>query len=144
LAFRARLALHFVLRPRVSGAHVVVRVGDRVLMVRNSYRRGLGLPAGRVGRKETPAEAACRELREEVGIQCSVGDLEAVGSTVLRHEFMTDQLHVFQLILDAAPPVRPDRREVTWAGFMTLDDVASADLQAPARTWFEGIHHAGS
>ncbi len=138
-AFAARLLVHFLLRPTVVGAHVVVRVGDRVLMVRNSYRRGLGLPAGRVDRGETPVMAACRELREEVGLVCEPGRLRCLGTAVLAHEWMTDHLHVFELVLDAEPPLRPDRREVVWAGFVAEAEIGNRRLQAPTRAWRNGL-----
>lgn len=41
----------------------------RICMVRHSYMRGWFLPGGGQKRDETPAEAVCREVREEAGIE---------------------------------------------------------------------------
>lgn len=137
-AFLAQLAVHFVLRPQVVGAHVVVRVGEKVLVVRNSYRKELGFPAGRVGRGEDVGEAARRELFEEVGITAPPEGLRPLGVVVKRHEFKTDHAHFFELALDAEPEVAIDRREVVWAGFLDRDSLADARVQATARAWLDG------
>lgn len=51
------------------GAIAVIEDGGRVLLVRQSYRRGWGLPGGLLRRGETPESAVCREVLEEVGIR---------------------------------------------------------------------------
>ncbi len=38
------------------------------MVVQHSYRPGYSLPGGLIKKREDPNEAACRELREEVGI----------------------------------------------------------------------------
>lgn len=50
----------------VVGAVGVVVVDDEVLLVRQSYRRGWGVPGGLLGRGEAPEAAVVRELWEEV------------------------------------------------------------------------------
>lgn len=63
----------------VSGAMCrIEREDGRMLVVRTSYRRGWVFPGGMLDRGETPAEAAVREVREEVGL-----DVDLVGQTMM-------------------------------------------------------------
>jgi len=57
------------------GAICLVERGDgRILLIRQSYRNHWGLPGGLLQRREDPAVAAVREIREEVGL-----DIELVS-----------------------------------------------------------------
>ncbi len=62
--------------------------GGRVLILRHVYRHKYpwGLPAGFVNAGETPAEAAVREVREEIGLEARVNRILDV--TVLRKRHM--------------------------------------------------------
>ena len=110
-------ARNFVLRPAVTGAAVLVRVNDELLLVRTSYRPWYGVPGGGVKRGEEPRLAAARELREETGIAVEPAALHALGEFVVRHTFIEDHVHAFELRLEAHPALHVDRREVVWAGF---------------------------
>jgi len=104
--------------PRRPGVGVMVWHGGRLLAVRHSYRPGWAIPGGHVDRGESPAEAASRELAEELGIDAPADDfvyLRAQGTTEL-----------FALHLDTAPSVRPDGREVIEAVFLTPDEARAA------------------
>ena len=57
--------------PYVVGVRVLVRnQAGSVLLVRHSYIPGWYFPGGGVDKGEIMAQAACRELREETGIEC--------------------------------------------------------------------------
>ena len=63
----------------VGAICVVERPDGHMLLVRQSYRRdGWGFPGGLLRRREEPADAARRELHEELGI-----DVELVGLPVV-------------------------------------------------------------
>ncbi len=50
-------------------AHVVVRdTAGRVLLCRTGFKRDLELPGGIVEPNEDPETGACREVREELGV----------------------------------------------------------------------------
>lgn len=116
-AFRLLRVYWFVFRPRSHGAGVAVWASGRLLCVRNSYRRDLGLPGGRIQRHEAAQAAAARELREEVGIEVDPGVLNFVERIESRYEYRRDRWELFELVLEEEPGFSPDRREVIWAGF---------------------------
>lgn len=63
----------------VGSICVVERADGHLLLVRQSYRRdGWGFPGGLMRRREDPADAARREVKEELGI-----DVELMGLPVV-------------------------------------------------------------
>jgi ADP-ribose pyrophosphatase YjhB (NUDIX family) len=119
----------FIFRPNERGVHVALWRGDEILLVRNSYRRGLGLPSGGLRRGERATMGAIRELREEVGIEFEESRLSYAGDFESRDQFKLDRSTVFEVELRADDRIepRPDRREVVAAGFVDF----RAALEAP-------------
>ena len=115
LAFRLLLTWWFIRRPRHRGALVAVWVGDRVLVLRQSYRVHLNLPGGGVQRGETARHAAMRELREEVGLILPETLLEIAWEGEALWDFRRDHVTIFEVHLDSMPTLRPDGREVVEA-----------------------------
>lgn len=64
---------------RVGYALVVLRHGDRVLMVLERSRGCWEIPGGGIEPGETPRQAAARELYEEAGQRVGPADLRFVG-----------------------------------------------------------------
>ena len=63
----------------VGAICVVERADGHLLLVRQSYRRGgWGFPGGLLRRREEPADAARRELQEELGIEVELDGLPVV------------------------------------------------------------------
>jgi 8-oxo-dGTP pyrophosphatase MutT (NUDIX family) len=79
-----QVARLFLIRRATPSFHVgaicvVERADGHMLLVRQSYRRdGWGFPGGLMRRREEPADAARRELHEELGI-----DVELEGMPVV-------------------------------------------------------------
>ncbi len=96
-----------------TGITVAVWVGERVLLVRHSYKPGLRLPGGSVRSGEAPCLAAARELQEEVGLTVAPSDLHLVGP--FQDTYGTDYLYEIELAVQ--PKLRVDRREIVSAGF---------------------------
>ena len=76
------LADHAPFRHQRLGAYALVLRGEEVLLVRISERGfhtgSWTLPGGGVDHGESPRDALVREVREECGVDCTVGDLLAV------------------------------------------------------------------
>jgi 8-oxo-dGTP pyrophosphatase MutT (NUDIX family) len=128
--FAARLydVRNFVLRPRVSGAVVLVRVRGELLLIRSSYRPWYTVPGGRMQRGEQPRVAALRELAEEVGLAPAPGALRALGEFVVHHSNIEDHVHAFELRLEAHPALEIDSREIVWAGFYAETALEALEL----------------
>lgn len=139
VAYRLQLAWWFVRRPAIQGAHVAVWHGGRVLAIRNSYRRHLTLPAGRIAWRETARGAAARELAEEVGIRAAPERLAYHGEIVVRSSYAEDHAHVFELHCEERPAFAVDRREVVWAGFLDPSDVLARGVSAVVRRYLEAV-----
>jgi 8-oxo-dGTP pyrophosphatase MutT (NUDIX family) len=92
-----------------------------LLLIRNSYGRSdlWLLPGGGVGRFETPAAAAIREVKEEVGLD--VHGLVRVSTHFSRHEGKRDTIHLFKATSSEEP--KADGLEVEEARFVPLDDL---------------------
>nr|WP_264185605.1 NUDIX domain-containing protein [Roseicella aerolata] len=126
-------------RPARHGGMVAVWHGGRVLLLRQSYRPGLTFPGGALRRGEDPAIAASRELREEVGLAAPAPRLRRAMSVMARFESCRDQVTVFELALDAPPPLRPDNREVVWAGFLDpAEALLDPGMPPHVRRYLEG------
>jgi 8-oxo-dGTP pyrophosphatase MutT (NUDIX family) len=138
-AFRFQLLYWRVRHPRLEGAYVAVWHGERVLVIRNSYRTRLSLPAGGLERGETPVQAAQRELREEVGIECDASALHYVGEIVDSNGYAEDHAHVFELRCADEPRPRVDGREVVWAGLLRADEALEQGVVSVVRQYFERI-----
>lgn len=110
--------------PELCVGAVVVRDGA-ILLIRRGSPPGQGLwsvPGGRVQRGETLAEAACRELREETGLDGEVG--EAVGWTELigrrRHYVVVD--FWVAVASSTAPTAGTDASDAAWVPFDELEE----------------------
>lgn len=112
-------AYWFVFRPTIAGSYVAVWCNGEILAIRNSYRKRWSLPAGGLHRGESPREAACRELREEVGIDTPADSLQSVGEIVSNAGHAEDHAHFFELVVTQRPAVVVDGREVVWADFVS-------------------------
>ena len=78
LGYRLRKAFWKIARPDVAGVAVLLRDADeRLLLVRHSYGpKAWALPGGGMGANEDPADAARREMREE--LDCDLAELQVL------------------------------------------------------------------
>ncbi|KPF62157.1 NUDIX hydrolase [Porphyrobacter sp. AAP60] len=99
----------------IAGVSVVITnlAGD-VLLLKHSYGpRVWALPGGGLNAREDPAEAARREVREELGM--AIGKVEPIAVIEEVISGAPHTAHLFAAICDQHP--RPDGREVTEARF---------------------------
>jgi 8-oxo-dGTP diphosphatase len=123
VAHRLLRAYWFVRNPQTQGALAAVWHAGQVLVVKNSYRTQYTLPGGYVRPGESAAEAAVRELMEEVNIRCASSSMEQVYSGEHPFEFRQDALTIVEAELPNRPVPRVDNREVVWAGFLSPSEL---------------------
>jgi ADP-ribose pyrophosphatase YjhB (NUDIX family) len=58
--------------PPFACVAVVIRDGDKILMIERRDGNGLGLPGGHIKQSETVEEAARREVKEETGLNLEI------------------------------------------------------------------------
>ena len=124
--------------------HLVVR-DDAVLLTRNSPRGphpGLwNLPGGGIEHGEAPADAVVREVAEETGLECTVGDIVIVDNANLRGTAPSgrdEKLHSVGIVYAATVPPGAEPRVVEVDG--TADGAAwvpLADVESGATPVFE-------
>ena len=137
VAYQGQLLWWRVRKPRIEGAYVAVWHGGRLLVIQNSYRRALSLPAGGLKRRESPRAAAVRELGEEVGIRAAEEALAYHGKIIDKGAYVEDHAHFFEITLADEPAVTVDGREVVWARFLSEDDPAWSRLSRIVRCYLE-------
>jgi len=92
----------FLLRPQTFGVQCVIRHGDDLLLVRNTYgRKQWTFPGGGISRGETNEEAIRREVREEVGLHLQA--LRHLGAFEAIIDYKRDHIAVYT-------GISPDRR----------------------------------
>ncbi|GAA1703896.1 NUDIX hydrolase [Fodinicola feengrottensis] len=103
------------------GSVVLLRdENDRLLMLRQPPNRGWSLPGGLINKRETPVDAAARELREETGVRLRPDQLtQAVPSAMVNPR--TQQVDcVFTATVSSSVQVDPDPVEVIEAGWYRI------------------------
>lgn len=130
-------------RPTLAASAAVFREG-RVLLARRGFNPGLGLwslPGGRVEPGETVAQAAAREVMEEVQVEAQVLGVAAVLDFITTDEAGVLKSH-FVVIAHAAlwlagePQVGEEATEIGWfrpeevAGLATTRGLADVVARA--------------
>jgi 8-oxo-dGTP diphosphatase len=144
LPTRVRRRVVRLIAPTFSvGANCVVLDGDRVLLVRLSYRKRWGLPGGLVARREVPAAAAIREAAEEVGLAVEpVGTPAVVVDADARRVDIVHRCRVAAgAYPDSAAPRSPEIVATRWFALdrlpelqrETADALAAVGIAVPAR-----------
>ena len=137
LAYKILLSLWFFTRPTVYGVYIAVWYREKLLIVKNSYKKSFTIPCGRIKRGEDLAEAAVRELYEEVSIKIRKSQLTFVGEYTAEHKYATDIGNFFEIEMAKSPTVQADNREVVWAQFKPLDQISKLNLNPTVKAWLD-------
>lgn len=148
LPARGQVAVVHAVAPSHSvGAAAVVRdEAGAMLLVRQSYRSGWGLPGGLLVRGEHPVDAVVREVREEVGLVIEVTSEPAV--VVDPPTRRVDVVFAARPRSSAAAPARPVSVEIAEVGWFlpgslpVLQPEAAGAIAALAR-WEQAAQAAG-
>ena len=132
-----------VVVPAVLIAIVIVRRGDRFVLVEETRDRGWYLPAGRIEAGEDILAGARREVREEAGIE-----VELEGIVRFEHTPSSDGVVRLRCILvgrprdDAALKSEADgeSRQAAWVG---VEELPAFRLRAPEVAQLLRYVHAG-
>ncbi|OBB30728.1 DNA mismatch repair protein MutT [Mycolicibacterium peregrinum] len=90
------------------------------------------LPGGKVAAGESDADALARELREELGVEVSVGD--RLGVDVALKAGMT--LRAYRATLTSGSPQPHDHRELRW---VTADELDALAWVPADRAWLPDL-----
>ena len=130
--YRLKRLLLKRLRIKTRGVKVMLFNGQgELLLIRNSYGRShlYVLPGGGIRPLETPAAAAAREVKEEVGIRAE--RLEPRSTYYSDAEGKRDTIHLFVAFTSQTPV--PDGVEVEEARFFALNELPDAVSAATLR-----------
>ena len=112
----------------VGAMCVIERADGRVLLVRHLYRQRWGIPGGLLQRRESPSDAARREVREEVGLEVRLIGEAAVN--VDAHPRRVDIVFRAEPVDDAqADNVRPSSVEVIDARWFAPTDLPELQFE---------------
>jgi len=117
----------------IVGIGVVVWHGDRVLLVRRGKppRRGQwSLPGGAQQLGETVAEAARREVREEVALEVDLGEIVATLDLIERDPDQRVRYHytLVDFTAEAAGPALRPGSDAADARWFTLEQIETLGL----------------
>ncbi|WP_457206625.1 NUDIX domain-containing protein [Nocardioides sp. P5_C9_2] len=144
------LADHRPMRVQRVAAYAVVRRDSRVLLTRLSataaHPGSWTLPGGGIDHGERPSTALVREVLEECGVECEVGELLGVHDTHFSGTAPSgrwEDYHGVHLLFDAHVATGEEPRVVEIGG--TTDDVAwveVADISSGAVPVLDVVTHA--
>lgn len=103
---------------RSRRSRVIVRYGDKVLLVRSRLgKQHWALPGGGIHRREAPEDGAAREVKEEVGISISPKKLKLLHQ--LRHynnswQYVDFWLYEVTVNADSFTPHKTEILEAAW------------------------------
>jgi 8-oxo-dGTP diphosphatase len=112
-------------RKRMGAGALLLDADDRVLLVEPTYKDHWEVPGGAVEADESPYEAVCRELREELGLQLPMGGLLAVDWVPPREGRTEGLMVVFDgglVSAEAAAEITVPADELRGWAFCTLLD----------------------
>jgi len=142
-AYWTHRAVCFVLRPTTHGVYVAIWHDERVLVIKNSYRRCHTFPGGGRKRGEESAATAIRELHEEISLRVDRDALTFVETHHCRCESKKDSIDLFEVRLSEEPALRVDNREVVGAEFMSVDDALKLKLYPTVENYLRRPGRAG-
>lgn len=112
----------FIFRPKTYGVKCVVKCGNEVLMIKNSYGswKSWMFPGGGIDKDESAEEAVKREVMEEVGIE--IIDFQKIGEYTSAKEYKRDTVTVFMAKVNSKE-FKIDHSEISQASWFDLNNL---------------------
>ena len=124
LLYPLRQAFRKTFRPKTRGVKTIVLCKNEILLIKNTYGDMLWtLPGGGIKKKENLAEAARREVKEEVGIK--LRDVKKIGVFVDKK----DTKHIFVSRVENKNH-KIDKKEVKTAEWFDIHKIPSSNMQS--------------
>ncbi|MBL8778469.1 MAG: NUDIX domain-containing protein [Acidimicrobiales bacterium] len=128
----------------VGAMCIIERHDGALLLIRHSYRSRWGVPGGLLNRREDPAVAARREVREEVGLEVDLwGEPAVVVDAVPQRVDLVYRARLSAgAALDDVRPVSAEIAEARWFppdALPELQHETTTALMALARTDRDGM-----
>lgn len=139
VAYPLAVAVWWVTNRQVVGVYVAIWHGDRVLMIRNSYKRSFGFPGGMIDAGETPIQAGARELREEAGVVIDPAQLTLVHTITADSKRQRAVAYVVEASVASEPAVHIDHREIVWGAFVPLAEARTLQLAPGLGTYLAQV-----
>lgn len=127
----------FLFRPVTLGSSVVVWCDDKVLLVRNSYKRQYSFPGGGRSSTEESVKAGVRELFEETEIKVDASDVTYAMSAPSRSEWKRDTCDFFETVFESQPEFQIDLREIVFGEFVPFEDLVNYPMTCNAGQYVE-------
>jgi 8-oxo-dGTP diphosphatase len=114
-----------ILRPIEIAVALVTRADGRTLLVRKRGTSTFIQPGGKIEPPESPADAVCREVREELGLHIAPSQLTYLGrfEDVAVNEPGTVVAEAFSVVVDLRVAAAAEIEELAW-----VDPAAPGDL----------------
>jgi 8-oxo-dGTP diphosphatase len=116
----------------VVGAVIRDELG-KIFCARRALHRSMGglweFPGGKVEAGESHQQALARELREELSIEVSVGDL--VEETIYAYERIDVHLFTYEVVVRAGAIELKDHDQCVWLGADALEELNWAPADVP-------------
>ena len=125
----------WITKPHTSGAHVMLWHGDRLILLRTSYRRDWTAPGGGIKSGERPIDTVLREAAEELGLHLRAQDLHLVEVSEHYWENRHDKVYLFESQLAEMPLIQIDNREIVEARSVTLAEAQALNVALPLRNY---------
>lgn len=122
-----------LIEKETHGTQILLWVNDQLLLIKNSYRNGYGLPGGHINLDETAHQAIIRELKEETGITISNHQLKHITTLHFYRGKALCTDDIFQCSLESMPKVQIDNREVIEYQFVSLTKINTLPLLKETR-----------
>lgn len=136
-AYRLMRVYWTLRKPTTHGALITLWNRGQVLLVRNSYVSYYTLPGGYIHAGESGAQAAVRELSEEVGLRATTEQLALVLEETHPWQGKQDHVQIFSMEVDERPHIQIDNREVVEAAWWSPERALNLTLFPPLRKVIE-------